>query len=139
VVAAVPQAVSARADASERVGTPPSPSSPARTARALAHTRSAPGDSARRRTARNILIEERAQPLSEAAIERLRNIAAAGGPFVQRVLRLSDDRRAIWYEAISGAAVPIGSCQEERVPRARDRVAAGRGAIRGANAPGPSC
>ena len=65
------------------------------------------------RTARNVLIEERAQPLEETALERLRNIAAAGGPFVQRVLRLADDRRAIWYEAIVGDAVSVDTLSDE--------------------------
>jgi hypothetical protein len=36
------------------------------------------------RTARNVLIEERAQPLRTPAVDRLRTIAAAGGPLVQR-------------------------------------------------------
>jgi serine/threonine-protein kinase len=71
------------------------------------------------RTARNILIEERAQPLSDDALDRLRNIAAAGGPFVQRVLRLSDDRRAIWYETITGEAVALDDLSDdERRPLA---------------------
>ena len=71
------------------------------------------------RTARHVLIEERAQPLEEIALERLRNIAAAGGPLVQRVLRLSDDGRAIWYEAIVGEAVPVELLSdEERGPLA---------------------
>jgi hypothetical protein len=83
------------------------------------------------RTARNILIEERAQPLGDSAVERLRNIAAAGGPFVQRVLRLSDDRRAIWYEAIAGEAVPIDQLRdEERAPITRALAALPAGAAR---------
>ena len=85
------------------------------------------------RTARHVLIEERAQPLEDTALERLRNIAAAGGPLVQRVLRLSDDRRAIWYEAIVGEAVPLDDALRRGTPSARrgDRVVAGgRGALR---------
>ena len=71
------------------------------------------------RTARHVLIEERAQPLEDTALERLRNIAAAGGPLVQRILRMSDDRRAIWYEAIVGEAVPLDTLSdEERRPLA---------------------
>jgi eukaryotic-like serine/threonine-protein kinase len=71
------------------------------------------------RTARHVLIEERAQPLEDTALERLRSIAAAGGPLVQRVLRMSDDRRAIWYEAIVGEAVPLDTLSdEERRPLA---------------------
>jgi hypothetical protein len=71
------------------------------------------------RTARNVLIEERAQPLEDNALERLRTIAVAGGPFVQRVLRLSDDRRAVWYEEIAGETVPLAELSdEERRPLA---------------------
>jgi hypothetical protein len=83
------------------------------------------------RTARNILVEERAQPLTEDAIERLRNIAAAGGPLVQRVLRLSDDRRTISYEAVNGAAVPIDElAEEERRPLERALASLPPGAAR---------
>ena len=32
---------------------------------------------------------------------------------MQRVLRLSDDRRAIWYEAIAGDAVPLDTLSDE--------------------------
>jgi serine/threonine-protein kinase len=132
VVAAVPQAVSARADAGERVMNAALPVQPSEDEHELWRTPEARLAIRRdARTARNILIEERAQPLSEAAIERLRNIAAAGGPFVQRVLRLSDDRRAIWYEAISGAAVPIDELpEEERRPLERAIASLPPGAAR---------
>jgi eukaryotic-like serine/threonine-protein kinase len=83
------------------------------------------------RTARDVLIEERAQPLEDAALERLRNIAAAGGPFVQRVLRLSDDRRAIWYEAIVGDPVALDDLSdEERRPLAAVLASLPAGAAR---------
>jgi serine/threonine-protein kinase len=83
------------------------------------------------RTARDVLIEERAQPLEDAALARLRNIAAAGGPFVQRVLRLSDDRRAIWYEAIAGDPVAIDELtEEERRPLAAALASLPPGAAR---------
>ena len=91
----------------ERGREPPAAAGQRRGARALAHARARLVVRRDTRTARNVLIEERAQPLDEAALDRLRNIAAAGGPLVQRVLRLSDDRRAIWYEAIAGSAVPL--------------------------------
>jgi len=58
------------------------------------------------RTARDVVIEERTQPLEERALERLRNIAAAGGPFVQRVLRLSDDRRVLRRSSTRAAPRP---------------------------------
>ena len=77
------------------------------------------------RTARDVLIEERVQPLEDAALARLRSIAAAGGPFVQRVLRLSEDRRAIWYEAISGETMPL----DELPVQERRRLAAALGSL----------
>jgi serine/threonine-protein kinase len=61
------------------------------------------------RTAREVLIEERAAPIEGAALEDLKRIAGAGGPHVQRVIRLSDDRRSIWYEIIAGDPQPLGA------------------------------
>jgi tetratricopeptide (TPR) repeat protein len=60
------------------------------------------------RTARVILVEQRPLPLDDAALADVRRRAAAGGPEVQRVLRLSDDHREIWYEALDGEALPVG-------------------------------
>jgi len=83
------------------------------------------------RTARHVLIEERAQPLEDTALERLRNIAAAGGPLVQRILRMSDDRRAIWYEAIVGEAVALDALSDdERRPLAAALASLPAGAAR---------
>ncbi len=59
------------------------------------------------RTARDVVVETHAEPLDDAAVAAVRRLAAAGGPHVQRVLRLSDDRREIWYEAIDGQALPV--------------------------------
>jgi hypothetical protein len=53
------------------------------------------------------VVELRDEPLGDAALDLLRRLAAAGGPFVQRVLRLSDDRRTIWYEALPGTPLPL--------------------------------
>jgi serine/threonine-protein kinase len=61
------------------------------------------------RTGRVVLVEEHAEPLGDEALARVRALAAAGGPYVQRVLYLSEDRRAIWYEAIEGDALPLES------------------------------
>jgi hypothetical protein len=66
-----------------------------------------------RRSARDVLVEERATPAEGAALDGLRRIAAAGGPQVQRILRLSDDRRAIWYEVIDGAPLTIDALGAE--------------------------
>ena len=71
------------------------------------------------RVGRWVLVEERATPLDEATLVRVRALAAAGGPHVQRVLALSEDRCSIVYEAISGmragadAPVPIESLSPE--------------------------
>ena len=59
------------------------------------------------RTARTLWVEERAVPLDEAALAELRRIAAAGSPHVQRLLRLGDDRRSIFYERVEGEPQPI--------------------------------
>jgi hypothetical protein len=128
----VPEAIRARADASEGVMNAALPVQPSEDEHEIWRTPEA-RLAVRRdaRTARNVLIEERAQPLTDDAIERLRNIAAAGGPFVQRILRLSDDRRAIWYEAIAGAEVAIDElADEERRPLERAIASLPPGAAR---------
>jgi serine/threonine-protein kinase len=57
------------------------------------------------RVGRLVLVEEREEPLDAAGVERVRALAAAGGPFVQRVLALSEDRRSTTYEVIEGPLV----------------------------------
>jgi serine/threonine-protein kinase len=57
------------------------------------------------RTARDVLVETRAEPLDDAALGELRRLAAQGGPDVQRVLRISADRREIWYEVVEDPGV----------------------------------
>ncbi len=59
------------------------------------------------RTARQVLVEEHASPIDSAALQELREVATAGGPQVQRLLRLDADRRAIWYELIEGDPQPL--------------------------------
>jgi tetratricopeptide (TPR) repeat protein len=61
------------------------------------------------RTRRLVLVEERSDPLDERALTDVRRRAAAGGPDVQRVLKISEDRRQIWYEAIEGELLPLGA------------------------------
>ena len=58
------------------------------------------------RTGRLVLVEQGAEPLDGEALEDVRRRAAAGGPVVQRVLRLSEDRRDVWYEALDGEPLP---------------------------------
>jgi len=84
------------------------------------------------RTARDVVVELRDEPLGDAALDVLRRVAAAGGPFVQRVLRLSDDRRSIWYEALPGAPQPIAALTDaERARLAAALAALPPGAARG--------
>jgi serine/threonine-protein kinase len=64
------------------------------------------------RTARLVLVEQLAEPLDDAALDDLRRRAAAGGPAVQRVLRLSEDRREICYEALDGEPLPASAATE---------------------------
>jgi serine/threonine-protein kinase len=64
------------------------------------------------RTARLVLVEQNDEPLDDAALEDVRRRAAAGGPTVQRVLRLSDDRREIWYEALDGDPLPTSAATD---------------------------
>jgi tetratricopeptide (TPR) repeat protein len=59
------------------------------------------------RTLRVVLVEQRDEPLDDAGLADVRRRAAAGGPDVQRILRLSDDRREIWYEALEGETLPL--------------------------------
>jgi tetratricopeptide (TPR) repeat protein len=72
------------------------------------------------RTAREVLVEEHASPIDSAALQELREVAAAGGPQIQRLLRLDADRRAIWYEVVAGEPQPL----EALTPAERADVAA---------------
>jgi len=77
------------------------------------------------RTARHVLVEERFLPLDDAGVAEVRRRAAAGGPDVQRVLRLSEDRREIWYEALEGAPLPADAAtpdERARLDRAQAAV-----------------
>jgi hypothetical protein len=74
------------------------------------------------RTARLVLVEQSPEPLDDEALADVRRRAAAGGPDVQRVLRLSDDRREIWYEAIEGEPLPASAATDAE----RDRLDAAR-------------
>jgi serine/threonine protein kinase len=65
------------------------------------------------RTARDVLIERRDEPLNEEELAELRRRAAAGGPDVQRVLRLSPDCREILYEALTGEIAPLAAASPE--------------------------
>ena len=51
---------------------------------------------------RQVLVEVRREPLEGESLRRVRMLAAAGGPLVQRILGLSPDRREITFEMIEG-------------------------------------
>jgi serine/threonine protein kinase len=72
------------------------------------------------RTAREVLVEEHASPIDSEALRELREVAAAGGPQIQRLLRLDPERRAIWYEVVEGEPQPL----EALTPAERAAVAA---------------
>ena len=72
------------------------------------------------RTAREVLVEEHASPIDNEALQELREVATAGGPQIQRLLRLDADRRAIWYEVVEGDPQPL----EALTPAERAAVAA---------------
>ena len=54
-----------------------------------------------------MLVEEHASPIDSAALQELREVAAAGGPQIQRLLRLDAERREIWYEVVDGEPQPL--------------------------------
>ena len=83
--------------------------------------RSAAGRLVRRRdprVGRWIVVEERDAPLDEPALAELRAVAAAGGPHLQRVLGISDDRRSVVYEAIVEADTPANVVRIDALPAA---------------------
>jgi serine/threonine-protein kinase len=83
--------------------------------------RSATGRLLRRRdprVGRWIVVEERDAPLEEPALAELRAVAAAGGPYLQRVLGISDDRRSVVYEAIVEADTPANVVRIDALPAA---------------------
>ena len=87
------------------------------------------------RTARDVVVETHAEPLDDAAAAAVRQLAAAGGPHVQRVLRLSDDRREIWYEALEGEALPLAAPDRRRA-RTRGKPSTATGVTGFVRAPG---
>jgi serine/threonine-protein kinase len=79
---------------------------------------------------RPVVVEIRDQPVVDGALDRLRALAAAGGPQVQRVLALSDDGRTVTYELCEGPRVSPSDLSAEdaaAVARALDAVDAASG------------
>ena len=79
---------------------------------ALAYGRSLAGVLFRQedaRLGRTVLVETREQALEGPALDRLRAVATLGGPFVQRVLALSDDGRSVTYEFLTGPRQPVST------------------------------
>jgi hypothetical protein len=56
-----------------------------------------------------VLLEVRFEPLSDVALARVRALAAAGGPHVQRILAVSPDRSTITYEWLEGTPRPVSA------------------------------
>ncbi len=99
--------------------------------------RSAGGRLIRRRDARVgrwILVEERDVAVDDDTLAQLRTVAAAGGPHLQRVLAISDDRRAVIYEAIAEADEPAEVMRVDALPVSERAALAD--AIAGLHAPG---
>ena len=74
---------------------------------------------------RLVVVEIRDQPVVDGALDRLRALAAAGGPQVQRVLALSEDGRTVTYELCEGTRVsPLELSTEDAaaVARALDAI-----------------
>ncbi|HXI58429.1 MAG TPA: serine/threonine-protein kinase [Polyangia bacterium] len=71
------------------------------------------------RVGRPVLRDSRTQPISDDELARLRLLAAAGGPHVQRILEIATDRRLVVYEAIPGPAFPV----DDLPPDERARLA----------------
>ena len=86
------------------------------------------------RVGRWIVVETRDRPLDEAALAHVRAVAAAGGPHLQRVLGLSDDRRTVIYEAIEGPAVALDAL----TPAEREALDASLADLHGADTDGPA-
>jgi len=83
------------------------------------------------RLGRPVLVERRDDAVEGAALARLRALAAAGGPFVQRVLALSDDGRTVTYELVPGPRAPfptLPTALAHRLRAAAEAVIAARGA-----------
>jgi eukaryotic-like serine/threonine-protein kinase len=91
------------------------------------------------RTGRDVLVEHRAQPLEDDALERIRRLAAAGGPSVQRILRLDRHRHVLWYEIVDGEPQPVEDLSDDeraQLAAALRAVAAdARGFVRGVAGP----
>ena len=69
------------------------------------------------RLGRPVLIEHRRVPVEGRALERLRALAALGGPHVQRILALSEDARTVTYEDLPGPRQPLASLAPELAAR----------------------
>jgi tetratricopeptide (TPR) repeat protein len=56
---------------------------------------------------REVLVETLEEPLGTEELVRLRDLAAAGGPRVQRILAVTADGLSITYERLDGEQVPL--------------------------------
>jgi tetratricopeptide (TPR) repeat protein len=61
---------------------------------------------------RAVLVEIRSEAVEGEALMALQALAAAGGPYVQRVLALSDDAREVTYELLEGREVDLSQISD---------------------------
>ena len=82
------------------------------------------------RLGRPVLVERRDGAVEGPSLARLRALAAAGGPLVQRVLALSDDGRTVTYELVPGPRASFATLPTAlagRLRAAAEAVSAARG------------
>jgi hypothetical protein len=64
---------------------------------------------------REVLVESLFEPLGTEELVRLRDLAAAGGPRVQRILAVTADGLTITYERLDGEERPLGQLSAAEV------------------------
>src|SRR5204862_2305682 len=62
-----------------------------------------------------VLVETLDEPLGTEELVRLRDLAAAGGPHVQRILAVTADGLGITYESLDGEVVRIGDLRPAEI------------------------
>jgi tetratricopeptide (TPR) repeat protein len=76
------------------------------------------------RVGRDVLVEALDAPLQEEELDRLRAVAAAGGPHVQRILAVGADAASVTYEWLDGEETTVGALAAEERARIDGSVAA---------------
>jgi tetratricopeptide (TPR) repeat protein len=76
------------------------------------------------RVGRDVLVETLDAPLEGEALDRLRALAAAGGPHVQRILAVGADGGSVTYEWLDGEETTAGALAAEERARLDGMLAA---------------